>query len=89
MSEKHICTAAHIFILLLESLTEEPLLPLQMPSSYVAGERLVSTVRKAEQGGRHLSDSFVPDRQWMAQVHLDAAALDQHDVSIFTSQWVP
>lgn len=56
---------------------------------YVAGERLVSAVRKEEQGGRLSSDSCVPDRQWMAQVHLDAAALDQHDVYIFSSQWVP
>lgn len=42
-----------------------------------------------EQGGSTTSDSCVPDRQWMARVHLDAAALDQHDVYIFTSQWVP
>lgn len=55
----------------------------------ILSETLVSTIRKEEQGGRRTSDSCVPDRQWMTQVHLDAAALDQHDVYIFTSQWVP
>lgn len=40
---------------------------------YVAGERLVSAVRKEEQGGRLSSDSCVPDRHgwprsiWMQQ----------------------
>lgn len=50
---------------------------------------LLAALEKEEQGGQHFSDSCVPDRQWMARVHLDAAALDQHDVYIFTSQWVP
>lgn len=60
-----------------------------MTSSYAANERLVSSTRKKEKGGQRSSDSCVPDRQWMAQVHLEAAALDQHDVYVFTSKRVP